>query len=156
MLPLRIQSEIQRIDQRIEGIEAVLETVDFALVNILSGHVVLSAAGLVEQSAAEILGEYTRRHGNELVTRFVQRSVGRNNSLNCEKLQSLLDQFDTTWWQDILRATTAEERSAVDSLKTLRDQIAHGKQNGTGFVVTKKYYQLSKRFITKCSDLILP
>ena len=51
--------------------------------------------------------------------------------------------------------TSAANIAAVDSLKTLRDQIAHGKNNGTGYGTVKGYYQRAKAFVVDFNSVIL-
>lgn len=42
---------------------------------------------------------------------------------------------------DFIVKTVEEETSAIDSLKNLRDQAAHGKDNNTGYVVVTRYFK---------------
>lgn len=102
-------------------------------------HLVLAGAGHVEQSVINILSEYGRLNGNPKIRRFVEKTIARNNSLNCEKIKTVTDQFDADWWIQLEATTSEVDRVAVDSLKTLRDQIAHGKRNGTGFSIVEGY-----------------
>jgi hypothetical protein len=154
MLPQRIQSEIQRIDARVGQIDQRIESEDLIFQSMFSQHLVLAAAGLIENAASEILSNYTMRRGNDQIARFVRISVSHNNSINCEKLQKILDQFDTGWWPLLLNKTTEPQRSAVNSLKTLRDQIAHGNHNGTGFGIVKQYYVDAKGFLHSFSSVV--
>ncbi|MGV6848971.1 MAG: HEPN domain-containing protein [Marinibacterium sp.] len=112
-----------------------------------ANHVVLAGAGYVEDAVLATLSEYSRTHGNPKIARFVEKAVSRNNSLDCEKIERILNQFDKDWWPAIEARTRPENVSAIDSLKALRDQIAHGKPNGTGYMTVKDYYERSKRFV---------
>lgn len=110
---------------------------------------------MVETSIIQILSEYGRLNGNPRIKRFVEKTVERNNSLNCEKIKKILDNFDIAWWPSIQGRCSPEVLEAVDSLKTLRDQLAHGKENGTGLHTVKRYHENAKVFVEKVSVTIL-
>ncbi|WP_147335682.1 HEPN domain-containing protein [Pseudotabrizicola alkalilacus] len=155
MPPLTISSEEQRIDKLSVDLRAAADEADLPLQHVFSSHLVLAGAGHVEQSVIFILSEYGRVNGNAIVKRFIEKTVARNNSLDCDKVKKILDHFHLDWWSAVEVATTGPERDAVDSLKTLRDQVAHGKRNGTGFSVVQGYYLNSKRFVRAVSSVVL-
>lgn len=155
MLPLSIVTEFRRIEHRVTAMSGLVDNVDPIIQNVLSAQLILSGAGLVEKSVVDVLSEYGRRHGNPRLSRYVQKSVERNNSLNCEKIGKIFNHFDSDWWPEVCVATTEAERLAVDSLKTLRDKIAHGGPCGAGFTVAQGYYTKSKGFIEKMCSVIL-
>ena len=147
MLPLRVTQNGHRIDSLVAALDATFAEVDPVIQNVFSNHVVLAGAGYVEDSVLATLSEYGRNHGNDRIARYVEKTVSRHNSLNSEKIEKILHNFDKTWWPEIVTRTAAENISAVDSLKTLRDQIAHGRPNGTGYITVRNYYVKSKRFV---------
>ena len=147
MLPLSVIQNGQRIDSLLATMDPLVGDADPRIQNVFANHIVLAGAGYVENAIIATLSEYGRVHGNARIARFVEKSVARNNSLNCEKIAAILHQFDKTWWHTIESITKIENLSAIDSLKTLRDQIAHGKPNGTGFITVRDYYNKSKVFV---------
>ncbi len=153
---LRITQHADRIDALLTTMDATVQDVDARIQNVFANHVVLAGAGYVEGAVLATLSEYGRVHGNPRISRFVEKSVARNNSLNCEKIAKILHQFDKDWWPTIEQNTGAENTAAVDSLKTLRDQIAHGRPNGTGYMTVKDYYTNSKRFVLDFAAVIIP
>ncbi|AEI93472.1 hypothetical protein RLO149_c014750 [Roseobacter litoralis Och 149] len=123
--------------------------------NVYSSQVVLSASGYVEAAVGVVLAEYGRTRGDIRIARYIGKNVARQNSLNCEKIEKVLRQFDKDWWPTIEAQTNAANIAAVDSLKTLRDQIAHGKNNGTGYSTVKDYYWRAKVFVVDFKSVIL-
>ncbi|WP_373280042.1 hypothetical protein [Palleronia salina] len=63
--------------------------------------------------------------------------------------------FDPNWWREVCLSLDPEDLSAIDSLKTLRDKIAHGKPNGTGFVTIRNYCGGAKRFAKRLPEIVL-
>lgn len=156
MLPLSVTGRIQKIDALVPQMQALVNAASFATQSIYSNHLVLQAAGLVENGVCDILSHYAGNHGDTRLRRFVQAEISRNNSLNCEKIEKIIEKFDPSWIVSLKSTWTASERSAVDSLKAIRDQIAHGNSNGTGYATVAGYYNDAKAFITKVGNVILP
>lgn len=156
MLPLRVTQCENRIDALLTTMDATVGDVDPRIQSVFANHVVLAGAGYVEEAVLATLSEYGRRHGDAKIARFIEKSVSRYNSLNCEKIESVLRQFDKEWWPAIEARTTIENISAIDSLKTLRDQIAHGKPNGTGYMTVKDYYSRAKQFAVDLAAVVTP
>lgn len=155
-MPLpQITREEQRLDSLAQDLHSLVDDADLNIQHVFSNHLVLAGAGHVEKSVHDILSEYGRIHGNQAIERFVAKTVLRNNSLNCDKIKSVSDQFDPEWWRQIEQTTSSEERDSVDSLKNLRDQIAHGHHNGTGFNTVNGYLKNAKTFIQKFSLVVL-
>lgn len=155
-MPLpRVISDEQRLSKLASDLRAAVDEADLNIQHVFTTHLVLAGAGHVENSVAHILSEYARIHGNEVVGRFVEKAVARNNSLNCEKIKTVSDQFNLNWWKQIEEQTLLIERDAVDSLKTLRDQVAHGRRNGTGFTIVSGYFDKAKSFVQKFSVVVL-
>jgi hypothetical protein len=124
--------------------------------HVYTSYLVVRGAGLIEVAVRDILQSYATRRGSPELSKFVVAMVARENSLSCEKLERIFGRFSPDWWGGIRAVTTEPERSAVDSLKTLRDQFAHGQANGTGFAIVENYYNLTKVFILKISNHINP
>src|SRR5271168_3187059 len=86
-----------------------------------------------------------------VIREFVRATVEWENSLNCAKIERILGTFDRKIWESLKSAMTNEEIAAIDSLKALRDQIAHGKDNNTGYFVIARYFEAIADFPEKLS-----
>jgi 2-hydroxy-3-keto-5-methylthiopentenyl-1-phosphate phosphatase len=71
------------------------------------------------------------------------------------KIQKILDRFDKDWWKNLSRELSYEEKSAVDILKTIRDQVSHGLTNGTGLSQIDIYFKHACSFIKKVETEVL-
>lgn len=129
---------------------------DMNFQHVYSSYLVVRAAGLVEFGVKELLIAYTGLRAGTELRGYVRRAVSFENYLNCDKIEKIMGRFSETWWPEILNRTTQEQRSAVDSLKTLRDQFAHGQTNGTGYAIVEGYYRHSKVFVQRMSDFLVP
>lgn len=129
---------------------------DLRLLGLASNQMALRCAGLVERSVQLILAEYARLRSTPQIARFVQKHAEWENSLNCQKIEKLLGRFDEGWWPSILAGVDEEATLGLDSLKNIRDQLAHGNDNGTGLASIRKYHSASCRLIDRMDHVILP
>ncbi len=151
-----VSSEAERIDRLVTTLDTTVDSVDPIIQNLYANQVVLAAAGYVENATKHILSEYAQRYGDKAISRYIEHAVSRKNSLSCAKIKDILDCFNNEWWLELNRETSDQRKSAVNSLKTLRDAIAHGKHNGTGYTTVKTYYSECKKFVADMCDVILP
>jgi hypothetical protein len=155
MLPLEIRRNQQKIDSVVNEMDGSIADVSPSLQGVLSSHLVILASGHIELSVKELIKRYGETHGNRQIVRFIDRTIDRENSLNCEKIEKVLSRLDREWWPRLTNAIGADESAAVDSLKALRDQIAHGRFNGTGFMTVRNYYDGAKRFVSKLDNVVI-
>lgn len=155
-MPLhKVYSERERIDDLIRELDSTLSGVDDRIQHVYANHIVIVAAGYVEKSPQRILSEYGRSHANSNISRYIGKSVSRYRSLNCEKIEEILNNFNKAWWPAIKNITDESDMECVNSIKGIRDQIAHGDYNGTGYSQVKKYYAGCKKFISNLCEVVL-
>lgn len=136
-----VRAAKDRIAYLFTALDREKDNMDLRLQGVFANHLALKAAGFVEKSVQLTVAEYARRHSNPLVSSYVLRTIEWENSLNCEKIEKILSRFDPGWWPTISAHLTEENLSAIDSLKNIRDQLAHGGDNGTGFTVIRRYFE---------------
>lgn len=156
MTPHSVLQYEQRLQSLLPVLRAEANNCAMNMQHVYSGYLAVRGAGLVELAIREVMAQYAAQRGNLEIRNFVRHHVKRENSLNCEKIEKLLNRFSSTWWGVICTSATAAEFSAVDSLKTLRDEIAHGGVNGTGFTTVEGYYTNAKTFIRRVDSVVLP
>lgn len=142
------------VDHTISAMDKVIWDVDDRIQTVFSKHVVLAGAGLIENAVSTILYEYCKNNSNRQIQRFVSRSVERQNSLNCQKIREILDGFDKEWWLKLKEKAPKKLILSVDSLKTLRDQVAHGEHNGTNYSTVRGYFDDAKKFIGILEEVV--
>ena len=123
--------------------------------NILAGHFVLSAGGHLEDSLKEIIIEYTKIKSDPKVQRFLEIAVKNLNSLSCGKIGNFLTKFDVDLWEKVKDRCTSSDLSSVDSLKSVRDKIAHGQQGSIGILAVKGYFDGICNVVQAISDEML-
>lgn len=143
MLPQDVRSEVDRIRSQFKQYTDLCDKSDFSLHPVYANYMVLKSAGFLESSIRSILAEYARRHSNQQIMRFLIKTVERENSLNCEKISKIICKLDSNIWNSVESKVEIESKEGVDSLKTIRDQVAHGKHNGTSIRTVSQYFENS-------------
>lgn len=155
MLPPNATSNRQRIDSIIMQMDGAISSAEFRIQNVFSSHLVILASGHVEISVREIINRYVSQKSNLKINKFITHTIERENSLNCEKIGRVLDKFDMNWRIELAQIVLTSERESINSLNTLRDQIAHGKQNSTGYITVKEYFKDSCKYLLKLNTIVV-
>jgi hypothetical protein len=113
---------------------------DLRIQAYLSKYLIIMASAYIELSVKEVLGLFCDSRSHPAIKEFVESTISWENSLNCRKIEEILGRFDKSVWSQLQTELDVEALSSIDSLKTLRDQVAHGKDNGTGYVVISRYF----------------
>jgi hypothetical protein len=148
MLPPRILSSKQRLDDRIQYLEEVLasiqhdaEAVDLAKMQyIAASYITVAASGLLETGIQAILYDFSSSQCSEKVGDYVHKKLKGAITLNCDKICALLGSFDAEWQRAFAKNTTHQQRAAINSLKTLRDDVTHGRNWSPRYTDVKTYY----------------
>jgi len=156
VLPPSVTSRIQTTDNLLAQMNSVALGLDPQVQSALASLLAMRAAGLIENGVKDVLTHYGQINGNERIKRYVYETISYENSLNCAKIKTVLNRFDPDWWPDIDALLTNAERAAVNSLKGIRDRVAHGNAPGAGYVTIRDYYGECKTFIEKVGNRILP
>ena len=162
MLPLDVHSHIEKLDAKIKAIDSTLSTMDGQcsfddmnkMRNIVSNYIVIASAGLVETGLQSILKNFCEPKCSPQLQQYLKFNLERQTTMNCEKIETLLRRFDTSWADNFCDTIKDEQRVAIDSIKSLRDELAHGKHNGTGLNTVKGYYSHSKSALKILAEVI--
>lgn len=113
---------------------------DTRIQGYLAKYLAIMASAYVEISVKEELSAFCESRSHPFIREFVKTTVSLENSLGCGKIEAILGKFDKRIWDVLKGSLTEEQVSSIDSLKALRDQIAHGKDNNTGYLVISRYF----------------
>lgn len=151
-----IKSEIDSIEYQFVKFDKLSRDSDIDIHTVLSNHMVLRVAGLVENSLQAMFDEYCRRYSNIQISHFVSKTIRRENSLNTEKIKNIIEKLDSEIWLSVSELLESVQTEALDSIKAIRDQIAHGKSNGTGLRTVRGYFDEIKKLLKILCDKIVP
>lgn len=139
----QVNSQKDRIDGLFTKIEDMVRknAIDLELQGQLSRYLCVLVSGLLEISVKSICTRYAEDKASPQIANFVTSTVP-NLAQNPKiwKIERLVRYFDGSWADDFILDIDDEQKSAVDSVVTLRNQIAHGEQAGISLGTIRSYY----------------
>jgi hypothetical protein len=119
-------------------------------------YVIVLTAGYFEESVRLSLVECFRRKGVPgEVLQFINNRVKFGGSINRKKLEILLNAFRNDWYPSIELLASDAEKAAVDSVKTLRDKLAHGEDVSFGYSTARSNYFRVKQYTQRLIEIVL-
>lgn len=144
-----IQSHRAKTKQLADMCKFYADNDDTRIQGYLAKYLVIMASAYIEISVKEELSAFCSAKSHPCISEFVKTTVSWENSLGCSKIELILNKFDKRIWQSLEQMLTDEEKLSIDSLKALRDQIAHGKDNNTGYLIVSRYFNAIVNFPEK-------
>lgn len=133
-------------DKTLDLVNLCKQITDLKVQAFLARSLVILASSYIELSVREVIGEYCRHRSAPALTNFVMVSISHENSLNCRKIENIVGRLGLDFQSRLKPLLSNEEQAAIDSLKALRDQIAHGGDNNTGYIVITRYFKAVEDF----------
>lgn len=149
-----IHSHRQRIEAAFSRSESLQH--DAELLADHAKYLCVLVSGFVEKAMAEIVLEHARRVGAPSLQRYVERNTSRFTNANSTKIIQLLGSFDPDWEKVMGAFIVDEYKDALDSIISLRHQIAHGSSVGVTYVRIKKYFESVIKVIERIQDVCIP
>jgi hypothetical protein len=116
-------------------------SIDSEIQSQLAKGLVLMAAAYIEISLREVVADYCKARSTPSIAKFVSDTISWENSLDCRNIKKILNRLNDTIWTELETKMGDPGVLAIGSLKALRDNIAHGKDNGTGYLVVSQYFK---------------
>ena len=150
-----IASEKDRVVSLFDLLMKESPKVDLKAASAFGQFMAVQSGGFVERTVQLTMYDYAKTRSNAQISSFVLKRAKFLNSLNCEKIERFLEPFDKSWWQKIETLCGQDVLQSIDSLKSIRDDVAHGKHNGTGINIVKNYFDHAVVFSREFQEVIL-
>ncbi len=144
--------------QRIEAafVRSATLSHDTELLADYAKYLCVLVSGFVEKAISEIVLEHARRVGAPSLQRYVERNTSRFTNANSTRVLQLLGSFNADWEKQIRSFIVDEYKDALDSIISLRHQIAHGSSVGVTYIRIKEYFNSVKKVIEYIQDICIP
>lgn len=104
-------------------------------------------AGFVETAVASLATAYCRQRSQPPVGNYAAAQLARLQNLNSDRLGQVISAFEPAWGKDLTLFMEGSRKDALDSVLSLRNQIAHGRSVGLTYVRIQEYYSRIKEII---------
>ena len=131
----------ERLDRLFEKVNAYNE--DEELKAHLVQYLCVQVSGFIETSVRAILIDYAGRKGSDqYVSNFVENQLQRSiQNPNVDTILQLIRSFNANWEVCLRAQVTEEMKSSIGSIRSNRNQIAHGVSVTISYAPTRRYYQ---------------
>ena len=129
----------QRLDDtfdRIGGIDS-----DPELQSDFAKYLCVLVSGYIERAVVHIVQEHARREGGPTLQRFVEEYTKRGMNPNTGKIKDLLGRFNKQWTLAIKQNIVDEQETAVNSIVSQCNRIAHGDASDITYRRIRMYYE---------------
>ncbi|WP_157596891.1 HEPN domain-containing protein [Streptacidiphilus rugosus] len=114
----------------------------------LGRYLCVRVSGFLEQATQVILREYCTRNAWGEVQSFAHSWLDRMPNLSSDAFVKLVKRFNATWANELDGLLAQEERRAsLNALIGIRNDVAHGKQQGMSRQQAWEYYELAEEII---------
>ncbi len=134
--------EHEKIAQRIDVIYKMLG--DFSpdqtfLIAQLANYTCILLSAYIERAVVGLINDYCAKRGAPTVAAFVASQIGRFQNPSSDKVERLLVGFGEPISARVRTLLTEEVRSAVDSVVSNRNNLAHGRNATVTFSMLKTW-----------------
>lgn len=150
--------EVARLKQRLDATFQRVANLNFdlELQSDFSRYLCVLVSGYLEKAVTELILEHARRSGAPSLQRFVEANTRKFTNAKTKKLQDMFRSFDPDWGKELDIFIVDDLKDAVDSVVSLRHQIAHGVSVGVTYHRILEYYKRVQKVIQKIADLCVP
>lgn len=149
--PIQILSLEQRLDYAISKFD---QQTDIFVQSHLARYLAILTAGYFEQAVQSALSDFAKRVSHTDVANYIDATLAWEGSINRDKLGRILKRFNESWYESVESIATDSEKNAVDSIKELRDKLAHGVDNGTGYGTVKVYHKETRGYVERLLQVL--
>lgn len=113
-------------------------------------------SGYMEKAVTALVLEHARRQSAPSIQRFVEYRMTSFTNVNAQRLQQLMGSFDLDWERNLEQFLIDEKKAAIDSIRSLRNAIAHGEHVGITYTRISDYYKEVQKIIERVANLCSP
>jgi hypothetical protein len=154
MKSVEAQKLLDTIDETINNISS-FSISDQKELSYLAKFLAVYICGIYEEVIEIIINEKVARLGDIAIANFTKKTLDRTfRNPDMTNILNLLKQFNCGWNHSIASLDN-QYKTALDSIVTHKNSIAHGSPSTVTIIDMKTYYQDSKIVIEKIDEIIL-
>lgn len=150
---MRIRRQAEQ--QRIKNLYQLTSTIEDEETQAhMSKYLCVQSSGYLENVVKSLVEDYIHKSCPPPVIYYVQKKVNRITNLEFEKLCEFLDSFDHTWKENFCTLINDEQKSALKSIVSQRNAIAHGNPSNITYRSISSYFSELENVISILEKVI--
>jgi hypothetical protein len=147
----RIEFQERKLDDLFNLFQSVQ---DEELKAYLAKFLCIRASGFIETSFKNLINDYINGTCPKPIQKFVSMKVKGVTNLNYERLHTTIKSLHSEWATDFEAITTEEQRSALNSVISNRNNISHGENDSISYELMRGYYKSIKEIVGHLKQII--
>ena len=152
----KLSLQLQKITQLLRRTDSA--TSDFDLQGHWGRYTCILVAGFLENSLQIIYSDFASQSSSEQVARYVSARLRGVRNPNAIRFAQVAGQFNPGWREELeefLNSDGEIRKNAIDSIMSVRNQIAHGGTTGITIHRVREYLERSVEVIEFIEDQCL-
>ncbi|GAA4327732.1 hypothetical protein GCM10023115_41690 [Pontixanthobacter gangjinensis] len=121
---------------------------------ILSKFLCIRASGFVESSIRNLIAEFTDGSAPKQIQSYVGKETKYITNLRYDRLSKLLGTFDSSWKEELEEKISEEQKSALNTIVSNRNNIAHGENDAISYSLMFNYYSRIKEVVEILKNIV--
>lgn len=152
----KLSLQLQKITQLLRRTDSA--TSDFDLQGHWGRYTCILVAGFLENSLQIIYSDFASQSSSEQVARYVSARLRGVRNPNAARFAQVAGQFNPGWQEELEEFLSGDgeiRKNAIDSIMSVRNQIAHGGTTGITVQRVREYLERSVEVIEFIEDQCL-
>ena len=111
-------------------------------------------SGYIESAIRNLINEFADKTTPKPIQSYVNKEVKYITNLKFDKLSNLLNSFDEDWKIEFEDKVNDAQKSAINSIVSNRNNIAHGENDSITYGSMKDYYTHCKEVVEILKSII--
>ena len=150
----KITSQRLRTDAVLKRVESI-SLDDQELRSDGARYLCIILSGFLESAVRLLVLSYINRVSHPRIHRYAARRLNRSTNYNAEKLIQEITSLDPDWGREISEYIKDDKKAAIDSIISLRNQVAHGESTGVSISTIKVYYYEIIDVVNLLTDMLV-
>jgi hypothetical protein len=153
---MTLSNELISFEARIDNVlkRSYEAGLDQEMRSSLARYACVLTSGYLEESVRMVIGAWCRDKSHPNIHTYVGRQLDWFLNPKCGKILDLLSHFSIQWRDDFLAALSDEEKAAIDSVVSNRNQIAHGRNVGISPEPMTRYFKCCRNAVRKLDSIV--
>ena len=147
----RLDQEEKKLDNLFDVVRNVKDEEQKAL---LSKLLCVRASGFVESSIRNLIAEFIDGTSPHQIQSYINKEIKYITNLRYSRLVEVLNGFDENWADQFASKINDEQKSALNTVVSNRNNIAHGEVDAISYTLMVEYYQRIKEVVFILKDII--
>lgn len=151
MMRLKLEQQETKLNQLFSKVESVADEETKA---ILSKFLCVRTSGYIEAALKALVNEFVSGSSPKCVQRFVNDKMRTVTNLKYERILNILSSYDDDWSRRFSELITEEQRAALNSIVSNRNNISHGENDSVSYELMKGYFEHAKHVVRTLKEIV--